>query len=160
MTERLSDEQLQAIEARWAAVTPGRWGMECDRTALDRPLCVAAVRPFRLVCVLKGIEEDAGGLEQVRANGTAIYHAPRDVSALLAEVKRLRALELPWTNEEPTVPGRYWARILFVSGSEPFDEIVRVRNPAARFAYALELTRSIDFDRIILWAGPIPEPKP
>jgi hypothetical protein len=66
----VDDNQLAEIEARWAAATPGPWNQ------YNYP------DSFEVV-------------DATDADKAAAYAAPADIAALLAEVKRLRAIEWP-----------------------------------------------------------------
>jgi hypothetical protein len=92
MTDRLTEQQLDAIEARANATTPGPWGTHRDLTAAY----TVQARP-RLTRNGTDHEGDIATLTPGRtddesyANARFIAHAPEDVRALLAEIRRLHA---------------------------------------------------------------------
>lgn len=75
MTDPLTDAYLDAIEQRAHAATEGPW----EASAHDH---------YLVICPDCGVR---GGYE--RADAEFIAHARSDVPALLAEVRRLRAME-------------------------------------------------------------------
>jgi hypothetical protein len=82
----MSDTELdlEAIEARLAAITPGKWKFD---EAADRPLFVD--KDNFLVWVGHIFEGDVE-LAMEKADGEFIANAPIDIAALVAEVHRLR----------------------------------------------------------------------
>ena len=102
----LTDTQLAEIEARHTAATPGPWGVyEFGGSSM---IDVAAAledtgtgyRARREICRLEDepLDNDPTHREwtaeedwaQVQADAQFIAHAPEDVAALLAEIRRLR----------------------------------------------------------------------
>lgn len=92
MTNPITDAQLDEIDARHNAATPGPWGSHRD---LDGVYTIQA-RP-RVTCAGMETDGDIATLAAGRtdaesyANARFIGHAREDVPALLAEVRRLRA---------------------------------------------------------------------
>jgi hypothetical protein len=82
----VSDERLAEIEQRCAAATPGpwevRWGYYVHVPG----------DPFSLATVVSCQTVPADRREEHEANARLIAHAREDVPALLAEVRRLRAV--------------------------------------------------------------------
>ena len=77
MAERLSDDELRAMEERAERATPGPWGVDGNDCAVETPADgadgnVCLVRPRRA------------------ANADFIAHARTDLPRLLAEVRALR----------------------------------------------------------------------
>jgi hypothetical protein len=102
VSEGLSDERLAEIEQRCAAATPGPWAVDLDRpfTLGGDTVSVDAMTGDGLCverevcsCVLDtdGWPDGPEWLEDA-ANARFLAHAREDVPALLAEVRRLRAL--------------------------------------------------------------------
>lgn len=91
MTNPITDAQLDEIDARHNAATPGPWGSHRD---LDGVYTIQA-RP-RVTCAGMETDGDIATLAAGRtdaesyANARFIGHAREDVPALLAEVRRLR----------------------------------------------------------------------
>jgi hypothetical protein len=84
MTDRLTDQQLDDIEARTAAATAGPW-------------CTDSWEIYQGTEYVPGISEWIGetcrgatSLDQDRADAAFVAHARTDVPALLAEVRQLR----------------------------------------------------------------------
>ena len=77
MTDPLTDAYLDAIEQRAHAATEGPWEASAHRTG-----------HYLVICPDCGVR---GGYE--RADAEFIAHARSDVPALVAEVRRLRAME-------------------------------------------------------------------
>lgn len=83
----MNDQQLQAIEARWAKATPGPW--ECIKYNKDSPKMYGkdfSYKPAYLQPLNIRLSEDETGWD----NAAAIASAPTDIADLLAEVRRLR----------------------------------------------------------------------
>lgn len=98
--ERLTDEQLQEIEARANAATPGPWfephisddNCKCNcRSIVNEGYCgsVATVSLDNGNRVGDG-GNDSPPLEEAKANGRFIAHSRQDIPALLAEIKALK----------------------------------------------------------------------
>lgn len=101
----LTDTQLDEIAARHNAATPGPWGVyESDSMidiAADLQETGCGYRARREICRLEDepLDNDPTHREwtaeedwaQVQADAEFIAHAPEDVAALLAEIRRLRA---------------------------------------------------------------------
>jgi hypothetical protein len=82
----MTDEQLTEIERVWDAATPGPWLYDPRHDEIGKP------NPKdKHDSVVQGGYE-AGEIYMSEADGTAIALAPTHVRALIAEVKRLRAL--------------------------------------------------------------------
>jgi len=106
----MNDEELQAIEARVNAATPGPWQTGSDlggvwkKVALQRGLILQshiAESKSRMfiedycgsLTMWDAWQDEAKGRED--RNAEFIAHARDDVPALIAEVRRLRALLSP-----------------------------------------------------------------
>ncbi|MFD0437041.1 hypothetical protein [Streptomyces chartreusis] len=103
----LTDEQLNDIDARHQAATPGPWGQytfggdTLIEIGADLQETGTGYRARREICRLEDepMDNDPTHREwtgeddwvQVQADAAFIAHAPADVAALLAEVRRLRA---------------------------------------------------------------------
>ena len=88
MTDPLTDAYLDAIEQRAHAATEGPWEATAqDHAAWDVPI-LDRTGHYLVICPDCGVR---GGYE--RADAEFIAHARSDVPALLAEVRRLRAME-------------------------------------------------------------------
>lgn len=98
----MSEDDLKAIEARLVAATPGPWE---ERVGIGwAPPYVVWVRCEERRSVMSGeienmriasiIAECNSATIPNAANAAFIAHAPEDIAALLAEVRRLRALWL------------------------------------------------------------------
>jgi hypothetical protein len=107
--ERLSEERLSEIEKRCAAATPGPWLVFCTPAAGETSFVVAE-HVAAGVCVCRDywppgydppadahgyfVDDPRSGLPEYKAGQAAfIAHARRDVPDLVAEVRRLRAVE-------------------------------------------------------------------
>lgn len=102
----LTEQQLAEIEARHTAATPGPWGVYefGGGSAIDIAAALedtgTGYRARREICRLEDepLDNDPTHREwtaeedwaQVRADAAFIAHAPGDVAALLAEIRRLR----------------------------------------------------------------------
>lgn len=78
----MTEQELQAIEARLAAATPGPWRGYGDKVFALLPSGVG----FR--DQVARVDEVGAGCQD--ANADLIGHAPSDIAALLAEVRRLQ----------------------------------------------------------------------
>jgi hypothetical protein len=96
----MSDAQLNAIRGRHAAATPGRWYVDPNRGG---KWAICSDHPEHGIVGIMTFTEPTwlqprpGG-----ANLRFILNARRDVAALLAEVERLRALEVPAADQPVT----------------------------------------------------------
>ncbi|UPZ27699.1 hypothetical protein MUK60_07605 [Streptomyces sp. LRE541] len=94
MTSPLTEQQLVEIEARKSAATKGPWRGTPATDAMvgeiwstgDKTRCLA-----RVSWPANAVFDAQAPVEAVDANTAFIAHAPQDVEALLAEVRRLRA---------------------------------------------------------------------
>lgn len=89
----MTDEELDAIKGRLAAITEWPWIAFCG-TGVRHRMGVTNKRLFddsHAPEVLDAVElgEDAGGIKS-EADADFIAHAPDDISRLLAEVERLK----------------------------------------------------------------------
>ncbi|MBP5918746.1 hypothetical protein F3K34_43970 [Streptomyces sp. LBUM 1486] len=107
MTSPLTAQQLDEIQARHKAATPGPWGVyefgggSAIDIAADLKDTGTGYRARREICRLEDepLDNDPTHKEwtaeedwaQVRADAEFIAHAPADVAALLAQIHRLRA---------------------------------------------------------------------
>ena len=83
----MTDDELQAIEARACAATGGPWAHD------DGEIYVVSGRAVAIVTELKSLHAIARRGESCSfADGEFIAHARADVPALTAEVRRLQAL--------------------------------------------------------------------
>jgi hypothetical protein len=92
VSEVLSDERLAEIESRCAAATTGSWVIcrESDEWGtIGMPVC----RMEDDTDLVVGHPHDWGATAPVADDAAFIAHARRDVPELLAEVRRLRAVE-------------------------------------------------------------------
>ncbi len=103
--DRLTDEQLAAIEARANAATDGPWGIYESGTLIDIAADLqdtgCGYRARREICRLEDepLDNDPAhkawtadeDWAQVQSDAEFIAHAPEDVRALLAEIRRLKA---------------------------------------------------------------------
>jgi predicted dithiol-disulfide oxidoreductase (DUF899 family) len=83
----MNEQELQAIEARCNAATPGPWGEEKD----DRSYIVIAPHPELGSCNCCIAEIDGWFSDDSKRDCAFIAAARADVPALLAEVRALRA---------------------------------------------------------------------
>ncbi|MDX3249009.1 hypothetical protein [Streptomyces sp. ME18-1-4] len=87
MTQPLTAQQLDDIQARANAATPGPW----ERYENYGPTFFANIRGSHLL----GVGDFNFGVgEQAEADEEFVRHAPEDVRTLLAEVRRLRDRQL------------------------------------------------------------------
>lgn len=77
----MTDEELDAIEARLNAATPGPWVASCEN---DHNIVCCPLGGW--LCEMLGF---GGNSER---NATFIAHAPEDIKLLLAEVRRLHKI--------------------------------------------------------------------
>lgn len=89
----LTDDELAAIEQRWAQATQGRWVPETCNEFPEDPDCGVMVELSRgrwgWICDIASVQ---GAGKQREYDAIALAAAPSDVAALVAEVRRLRAL--------------------------------------------------------------------
>ena len=91
----MTPQQLQEIEQRWEKATKGPWIAdmrpvatecgECGEFAYEVP---GVIRCKSDGCGIVDVQES----EKQNENAAAIAHAPTDISALLAEVRRLNRM--------------------------------------------------------------------
>ena len=86
-TNPMTQEQLDAIQERVDAATPGPWAVDSD----DPAYIIYPEKGGWDGLVIAHVAEQDGALFPVEHNGALIAHAPQDLTALLAEVERLRA---------------------------------------------------------------------
>lgn len=86
--EPMPQEQLDAIQERVDAATPGPWAVDSD----DPAYIIYPEKGGWDGLVIAHVAEQDGALFPVEHNGSLIAHAPQDLADLLAEVERLRAL--------------------------------------------------------------------
>jgi hypothetical protein len=107
MTQPLTEQQLDDIEARTNAATPGPWGVytfggdSLIEIAADLEDTGCGYRARRTIARFEDepLDNDPAHSEwtaeedwvQVRADAAFVAHAPEDVRALLAEIRRLNA---------------------------------------------------------------------
>ena len=81
----MTEAELQAIEERWAKVTMEPWRISGDNVVaphLKNECIVCTYLPW----------DDTYTRDEDKQTITAIAHAPTDISALLAEVRRLNRM--------------------------------------------------------------------
>ncbi len=95
---QMSDLDLDAIERRAAAATPGPWFSEAADHSQERWVSTRETearigyRGWQGLAAANGCEDDpVAGALVARCNAAFIAHARADVPALIAEVRRLRA---------------------------------------------------------------------
>ena len=103
----MTDDELDAIKGRLAAITEWPWIAFC-RTGVRHRMGVTNKRLFAdsdAPGVLDVVEigEDAGGIKS-EADAEFIAHAPDDISRLLAEVERLKRVSR-YLAERLVLPG-------------------------------------------------------
>lgn len=103
----MTDEELDAIQGRLAAITEWPWIAFC-RTGVRHRMGVTNKRLFAdsdapEVLDVVEIGEDAGGIKS-EADAEFIAHAPDDSSRLLAEVERLKRVSR-YLAERLVLPG-------------------------------------------------------
>ena len=84
----MTREQLDAIQERVEVATDGPWAVDSD----DPSYIIYSERGGWDGLVIAQVADQDGALFSVEHNGALIAHAPQDLTDLLAEVKRLRAL--------------------------------------------------------------------
>ena len=84
----MTQEQLDAIQERLDAATPGPWAVDSD----DPAYIIYPEKGGWDGLVIAHVAEQDGALFPVEHNGSLIANAPQDLADLLAEVERLRAL--------------------------------------------------------------------
>lgn len=88
----MSPDELKAIRARLAKASPGPWPVKRASYVspfLDRDEAVESIGP---VAAFSNSERGDAFLSIGDEDAAFIEHAPSDVSALIAEVERLRAI--------------------------------------------------------------------
>ena len=89
----MDEQQLQAIEARWAKATPGPWGYD----GMHNEITCSHGDEYWLLCSElrthpnEKISDEFG--HAYNPNFEAIASAPTDIALLLAEVRRLQLAE-------------------------------------------------------------------
>ena len=86
--EPMTQERLDAIRERVEVATDGPWAVDSD----DPSYIIHSERGGWDGLVIAQVADQDGALFPVEHNGALIAHAPQDLTDLLAEVKRLRAL--------------------------------------------------------------------
>ena len=86
--EPMTQEQLDAIQERVDAATPGPWAVDSD----DPSYIIYSEKGGWDGLVIAYVAEQDGALFPVEHNGALIANAPQDLTDLLTEVERLRAL--------------------------------------------------------------------
>lgn len=84
----MTQEQLDAIRGRVGAATNAPWAVDSD----DPSYIICSERGGWDGLVIAQIADQDGALFPVEHNGALIVNAPQDLTDLLAEVERLRAL--------------------------------------------------------------------
>ena len=94
----MTNAELDAIEARCAKATPGPWRRLPSTTrgrftfGANEIIFKSGQPGHRKVVGWSGFDQADGTKGQKTKNAIFIAHAPTDIAALLAEVRRLRAL--------------------------------------------------------------------
>lgn len=85
----MTEQELQAIEERWRKATPGNWGwiIRGNSVQSHAVVCHDDAKSLMPQNICSGISPKTG-------NAEAIAHAPTDIAALLAEVRRLNESKL------------------------------------------------------------------
>ena len=83
----MTEEELDAIRARVEVATDGPWAVDSD----DPSYIIYSEKGGWDGLVIAQVADQDGALFPVEHNGALIAHAPQDLTALLAEVERLRA---------------------------------------------------------------------
>lgn len=100
----LSDERPEAIRARWRAALPGPWTWDdyhdLRSSQVDEDLTFDYGDGDVDTVYKKIICTDGGYYPPKGATKVAIAHAPTDIEALLAEVDRLRELQIEHALED------------------------------------------------------------
>ncbi len=124
-TQPDTDHQLAEIEARHTAATPGPWGTHRD---LNGTYTIQA-RP-RTTTTGMNTDGDIATRTADRtdtesyANARFIAHAPADVAALIAEIRRLRdQLDAIQPADEDTLPAWLYQRFAVIHGIPAWDRI-------------------------------------
>lgn len=86
--EPMTQERLDAIQARVEVATDGPWAVDSD----DPSYIIHSERGGWDGLVIAQVADQDGALFPVEHNGALIANAPQDLADLLAEVERLRAL--------------------------------------------------------------------
>ena len=84
----MTQEELDAIQERVNAATPGPWAVDSD----DPAYIIYPEKGGWDGLVIAQVADQDGALFSVEHNGSLIANAPQDLADLLAEVERLRAL--------------------------------------------------------------------
>ena len=85
----MTQEQLDAIQERVNAATRGPWAVDSD----DPAYIIYPEKGGWDGLVIAQVADQDGALFSVEHNGALIAHARQDLADLLAEVRRLRALQ-------------------------------------------------------------------
>ena len=105
--QRLTDNDLDALEAAHKAATPGEWTVEMDGPDDDDSPCDVVIPEINRI--LHSTEwADPEDFEQDVANAEAIAAAHNALPALLAEVRELRRLTTPEPISEKHRDGNWW----------------------------------------------------
>lgn len=145
----VDEEKLSRIEAKWAAAisaTSPSWGFDGDDICShwhddDGPSGPVAYD------VAKGAQR-------------ALGDAPEDVTALLAEVRRLRAPKVTrWSTEIPKEDGHYFARMRGFKGAHLVEFRLDMRPDGGARCYHPGCEFGDDAEKFDLWSERVPEPE-
>jgi hypothetical protein len=105
--QRLTNEELNALESALAKATPGEWTVEMDGPDDDDSPCDVVIPEINRI--LHSTEcADPEDFDQDVANAEAIVAAHNALPALLAEVRDLRRLTTPEPIGERNKDGNWW----------------------------------------------------
>jgi hypothetical protein len=105
--QRLTNEELDALESALAKATPGEWTVEMDGPDDDESPCDVVI--VEINRILHSTEwADPQDFEQDVANAEAMVAAHNALPALLAELRELRRLTTPEPIGEKHRDGNWW----------------------------------------------------
>jgi len=113
--QRLTNEELDALEAAHKAATPGEWTVEMDGPDDDDSPCDVVIPEIHRI--LHSTEwADPQDFEQDVANAEAMVAAYNALPALLAELRELRSLTTPEPIGDLHKDGNWW--LVWAPGAE------------------------------------------
>jgi hypothetical protein len=105
--QRLTNEELDALESALAKATPGEWTVEMDGPDDDDSPCDVVI--LEINRILHSTEwADPQDFDQDVANAEAIVAAHNALPALLAELRELRRLTTPEPIGDKHRDGNWW----------------------------------------------------
>jgi len=118
--QRLTNEELDALEAALAKATPGEWTVEMDGPDDDDSPCDVVIPEINRI--LHGTEwADSQDFKQDVANAEAMVAVHNALPALLAEVRELRRLTTPEPISEKHRDGNWW--LVWAPGAEHWCKV-------------------------------------